>query len=402
MKWVRIFISYVFCVILFLGLVNLAFSVSEKAALTHPNKIEQWISQSDFYTNVQNTITNQAEAAISKDIEGGSSIDKAIVSQAAQAAFPQSVFQQASNEFITSNYAWLSGQTSKPDFSIDLTQSKETFASKIVQLAVTDRLNKLPACTPVQVQTLNTNPLLISCKPPNINPAEEAAQIKIQISNSNDYLSNPIITASTINAKGSNGGQLYYVKFSKAPKVYQAINKLPWIIGVVSFISLLVVLFVSRTKRVGLRRISIISLISGLLLVSTKFVSDALYNSHKDQLFNGLNNGALQGSIEKFVHSIVGELVNINFWFGIGYLVFAVVVLFILLLTRTKSANPTESKSQDRPEELPLVPQNKPSRTNPIEYETPPSKPIGTPNAAKPAYKPTKRRTPHKPPKLIQ
>jgi hypothetical protein len=400
MKWVRIFIAYVFCVILFLGLINLAFSVSGKATFTHPDKVEQWLNQSGLYTNIQNMVTDQARSAISKDVEGGSSVDSAIVSQAAQAAFPQSVFQQASNEFITSNYAWLSGQSNKPNFSIDLTQSKETFASKIVQLAIIDRINKLPTCTPTQ--TLNTNPLLLTCKPPNINTAAEAAQIKVQILNSNTYLSNPVITASTINTKGGNGGQLYYVKFSKAPRIYQAVNKLPWIIGLVSFISLLVVIFVSRTKRVGLRRIAIISLVSGLLLVSTKFVSDAFYNRYKDQLFNNLNVGTLQGSIEKFVHSIESELVKINLWFGIGYLIFAVVILLILLFTRTKKPEEVKSKSEDQIKEVPPMPTSKPSRSNPVEYETPPAKPIGTPQLAKPAYKPTKSRTPTKPPKLIQ
>jgi len=111
--------------------------------------------------------------------------------------------------------------------------------------------------------------------------------------------------------------------------------------------------------------------------VSTKFVSDAFYNRYKDQLFNNLNVGTLQGSIEKFVHSIESELVKINLWFGIGYLIFAVVILLILLFTRTKKPEEVKSKSEDQIKEVPPMPTSKPSRSNPVEYETPPAKPIG-------------------------
>lgn len=409
MKWVRLLFAYLFCLILFISLINVAFSTSEHAALTNQPKIENWISQSGFYANLQKTITDQARNAISNDLTGGSTISSSVINDAAQSAFPQSALQQAVHEFISSNYSWLEGKSGIPDFKIDLSTSKVAFADEIAQTAIVNHLKNLPTCTATSqsAQLLAANPLLLSCKPANINPETEAAQVGIQIANSNGYISSPVITASTISAKGSNGGELYYVKFSKAPKIYQTVNKLPLILSVVSLLSMIIIFFVSRTRRIGMKRIGIVLLLSGLLLVADKFVSDALFNRYKDQAFSGLNNGLLQHSLINFVHYIETELVKIDLWFGVGYLVVAVLILGTIFFTRNKQTtnketkNPTPSKpAQDNPDNRSM--QSNGVGTPQNDYEMQPVNPIRSPHVPKSNYKPTKQRKPPRPPKLIQ
>ncbi len=408
MKWVRLFFAYLFCVILLISLINVAFSTSEHVALTNQTKIENWIIQSRFYPNLQKTIIKQAKAAIPNDVSGGSSISSSIIENAGQTAFTQEVFQHAVHEFVSSNYAWLQGNTSTPNFKIDLSTSKLAFADKIAQIAVEDHLKSLSACTASQSAQLQTaNPLLLSCKPSNLDPVTAASQIKIEIANNNSYLSNPVITANTISAKGSNGGELYYIKFSKAPKVYQTVNKLPLVLGVVSLLSMLLVLFISRTRRIGIKRIGIVLLLSGLLLVSDKFVSDALFNRYKDQAFNGLNNGLIQSSATNFVHYIESELVKIDLWFGLAYIAIAVFILVIIFSTRNKeSAGKKVKKSEatsSRTVRQSQKNQHLPKTNAPnIDHESQPVKPVSTPHIPKANYKPTKQRKTPRPPKLIQ
>ncbi len=341
MKWVRRILVYLLSIVLVVSLLGIALSTSIRLSLSHPSKIGGWLDQSNLYANLVTTITDQAQTAIENNVSGGASISKTVVRQAAQSAFPPSLLKQDTQTFINSNYAWLEGKIATPNFKVDLSSAKQKFATQVAESSVAAHFTSLPTCTAAQtLQLQSANPLLLSCRPLGISVQTAAAQISQQVASTGGFLSNPVITANTFGTKGQNGNRPYYEKLSKLPRAYQLTQKLPWILGIVALLSITGIIFWSRSKRVGLRRIAIAFLVGGFLLVADKVATDAAFNKLKDKALNGVNNHQVQQSLTSFVHYVEAALVKIDLWFGVVYITLAVICFAILLLTHNRRSKP--------------------------------------------------------------
>jgi len=400
MKWVRQAFVYLLSLILLGSLMGMALATSAQVSLTHPNKTEQWLSQSNLYPNLATIITNQAQTAIENNVTGGGSISKTVVQQAAQSAFPQSLLRQSVQTFLNSNYAWLEGKTKTPDFKIDLSGVKQEFASEVANTSVLAHLTGLPTCTVEQTSQLESaNPLLLSCLPLGISAQSATFQVSQQLANNSAFLGNPVITASTVSTKGLSGGEPYYKKLSALPKYYQFAEKLPWILGIINILCIIGIIVCSRTKRLGLRRVAVLLLVSGALLVADKFATDALFNNLRNRIFSSVNNGQVQQSLTSFAHYVEAELVKVDLWFGIIYIALALLLLAGLILTRNrkpKSSKQAKVKPQADNAFATSQPQEQPS-LNTIKSRT---AAIGPTQAARPNLK--KRPPSRRPPRLIQ
>jgi hypothetical protein len=395
MKWVRQVFVYLFSIILLASLVGMALAISAQISLAHPNKIEGWLSQSNLYASLTSSLTNQAENAIANNVTGGVSISKTVVQKAAQSALPQSLLKQSAQAFVSSNYAWLEGKTSEPNFKIDLSDAKQQFATQVANNSVLAHLTGLPTCTAAQtLQLESANPLLLSCLPAGVSPQFEASRVSQQLVNSSSFLSNPIITASTVSTKGLNGSEPYYKKLAKLPKYYQLAQKLPWALGILSILSLLIIIFCSRSKRIGVRRLSIVLMISGVLLVADKFATDVAFNKLKGRLFTHTDNHQVQQSLLAFAHYVEAEIAKIDLLIGIAYIILAIILFCILILTRHRrpklNKEATTASLANNP--------NKPLGFRPTNSANP-ARTIQTPSAV---HQNLKKRSKRRPPRLVQ
>jgi hypothetical protein len=353
MNWVRRIFVYLLSIILLVSLFGIAQATSIQIGLTHPSKIESWLDQSSLYTNLVSTITDQAQTAVANNVSGGASISKTVVRQAAQSAFPQSLMQQDVQTFLNSNYAWLEGKTATPDFKIDLSGAKQQFATQVADSSVLAHFTDLPACTAAQTLELQSaNPLLLSCLPSGVSPQTAAAQLSQQVASNSGFLSNPIVTASTIGTKGQSSNKPYYEKLSRLPKAYRAVQDLTWILSIVTILSIIGIIFCSRSKRIGLRRVSITLLISGVLLIADKLLTDTVFNKLKDRAFSSVNNGQIQQTLTIFAHHVEAELAKIDLWFGVVYVILAIILLGILIFTRNRAP---KSNGRAKPTSTPIT-----------------------------------------------
>jgi hypothetical protein len=344
MKWVRRIVVCLFSIVLLVSLIGIALATSARVSLMHPNKTENWLNQSNLYANLETTVVNQAQTAIANNVSGGVSISQSVVQQAVQSAFPQSLLKQNVQTFLTSNYAWLEGKTPTPNFKIDLSGVKQEFATKVADASVLAHLTGLPTCTAAQtLQLESANPLLLSCLPAGVSPQFEASQVSQQVISNSGFLSHPVITANSVSTKGlsMSGQEAYYKKFSRLPRSYQLIQKLPWILSIVGIFSILGIVFCSRSKRLGVRRISIVLLIGGVLLVIDKFVADIAFNKLKNRAFKGVSSSQIQQSLTSFAHYVETEISKVNLWFGIAYIILAVILFVILIATRHRQMRST-------------------------------------------------------------
>ncbi len=390
-------------VLTFLLLVSLlggALAFSANVALSHPTKLEGWLKDSGLNEHFVDNAVTQAQKSASKGAGGsGVSGDDQVVKQSVESAFPPQLLQQSVNTFVDSNYAWLQGKTSKPEFVIDLTAARQTYAQKIGMYAET-RLAGLPACTALQQAQLS-NPagvdaLSIRCRPPGLNPMVAGKQVTQKIIDSDSFLSKPVLTAQTINPKDDKGGsQPYYLKLAKAPQAYQLGQKLPLLLGIVALISTLGIVLIAPTRRKGVQRIGVVLLIAGIILLAITALASTVSTKIEQRVFNTSTTGELQKSLEEFAHRVQHQIVGTELYFGIAFLLLGAIILGYLFVTRHEtntSASPVsaEAPGASATTSLPSVPIITPRarpRVIDMMVPRPKLKPVGPP-PLKPLKKP--------------
>ncbi|MGC1177349.1 MAG: hypothetical protein WA843_04735 [Candidatus Saccharimonadales bacterium] len=346
MHWARKGFVHCLAVLLFISLLGVAFTISALYTFTPPAKVEKTLAQSKLYDHFVSNAINEAEkSSNSSDSSGSVSLNDVAVQEAAKSAFSPQLIQKSVETFVNSNYAWLKGKTATPSFTIDLTSAKQSFAEQVGRYAET-RLNTLPICSAAQLSQIdpqNIDPLAIACRPAGLDPQAENSRVMQEITTSSDFLSNPIITANTINPNNQNAqGQPYYQKLSHAPKLYRLGVTLPWVFGVLTLLSAAGVFYLAATKRRGTRRIAIALALAGCILVATKFVADTVFNHLEKRLFNNSSVGQLQQSLTNFLHRLESQLVKIDLWFGVAFLILAAAAVIYLLATRRSGTTPAQ------------------------------------------------------------
>jgi hypothetical protein len=346
MVWLRKGIVGLLSLLLLAALVGGALSVSGNIAFTHPDKIESWLSQSHFYDSFITNAIDQAQKSADNSSGSQVSLHDPAVKAAAQKAFSPQLLQQDITTVLNSNYAWLQGKTSTPNFNIDLTGVKQNFANQVGQ-AVETRFASLSTCTTAQLAQLaglsqslrNIDPLSIPCRPPGVTPQAEAALVKQDVLSNTSFLgSNPAITASNANPSLENQSQPYYQKLSAAPKLYRISVALPWVYAVVALLSTIGIVFIALSKRRGLRRIGVVLLEAGIILVIIKVLADRALPHLESRVL--ANSGTLKSSLTGFLQRAESQLTKIDLWFGIAYLVLALVILIYLFTTRNRNRTP--------------------------------------------------------------
>jgi len=381
-----------------------------------PAKLETLLANSKIYDNVTASVLQQAEKSSSDGGNSGSvSLNDPLVRQAAESAFSPSLIQQSVNTFINDNYSWLSGKQPSPDFKIDLSSAKQDFAQQVGQ-AVQARLATLPVCSAQQLAQLSipVDLMSVNCRPPTLDPKTEAAQVAQEVNDSSDFLSNPVITAASLNQNelgqaSSSQGQPYYKKLSWAPKAYQVGLKLPWIFGGLALLSAMGIFFIAPARRRGGRRIGAVLLVAGLVLIGLKLVADASINKFASISVKGALGSDFKQPLSDFMRQLEPQLVRSYLPFGIIFVVAAIVIFIVLFRSRQgRNKPPTHGiRSEGGPEadnapigasNLRLAPHREPPASAPEipglgPNPAPPSKPL--PPIGKNPPRP-------RPPRLIQ
>jgi hypothetical protein len=267
MNWVRKGFVQLFAVILLISLLGLSVSLALNQNLGRPEPVKSWLAESKIYDNLVSDLISDAAKT---DSERAALYNSQAVLQLADRTFTKDLVSQSVGTIVDSNYAWLRGSTPTPNFSIDLTKQREAFAAQVGNY-VQIRLSTLPACTATELTQLQlpVDPLTIQCRPATINATTEGNRVSREILASS-FLSNPVITATTL---GQEGAQPYYADLTQLPRAYQTTQKLPIVFGVTALLSIVAILLVAVTRRKGIRRIGATFVATGLILIIGKFAS---------------------------------------------------------------------------------------------------------------------------------
>jgi hypothetical protein len=420
MIWLRRGFVFLLSVVLFVSLVGGVASLNINHNLANPSHLESWLADSKIYDHVVSSALKQAEKTSPDSGNSGSvSLNDPIVRQAAETAFSPALVQQTVNTFINSNYDWLKGKTPTPDFKIDLTTAKQNFAKQVGQAAQA-HLAALPICSAQQLAQLSipVDVLSITCRPATLDPKAEAAQVAQEVNDNGDFLSSPVITATTLNQDTSSNqdsnsdgpSQPYYKQASWAPKAYQVGEKLPWIFGLLALLSGAGIVFSSVSRRRGARRIGVVLALAGLVLIGVKVLADASVNKFASISVKGSLASDLKQPISDFMRKLEPQLVQNYLWFGIAFVVAAAVIFIVLFRSRNGTnkrppGKPPQTGGTGPPTDTSNIRLSRRRPSTPAADVTslsPPS-PVAPPRTAPKPPPPIGKNPPRrKPPKLIQ
>jgi hypothetical protein len=330
-----------------------------------PNPVKKLLAVSGLYKSVVTSALDQAKN--SSDDGGGIPLGDPAIKQAAQESFSPQVVQQSSEKVIDGIYNWLGGRAASPDFNVDLTSAKNTFAEKVGQIAK-DRVSKLPACTATPA---NTDPFSATCLPRGVTPDQVGQQAKQDVLTGQGFLEHPNITASSFKGENSNQSVFEQKNAKDFPKQYQRVKKTPYILIILSLLTIAAIIFLSANRRKGIRHVGITLITTGIImLVFAWALNSALTRNIVPKI--QLDNKVLQADVQKLAAAIVHDLTHNYTLFGIVYAVLGIAAFAGAKFIGNKhnKAVPTASSPSPKPAEAPhqkeraaaSTPQKKPPR----------------------------------------
>jgi hypothetical protein len=318
--------------------------------------VKDTLKGSGVYTTLTETIVKQVTNG-SQDDKGNADGNSAAtndtlqqpeVQDAAKAAFNPAFLQSSSEQVIDGTYHWLDGKAPNPDFKVDLTPAVNTFEGKAAE-AATSRVKKLPACTLQQLREIDPatiDPFQLSCLPPGFNVDAHRQAFIDSLTDKNEFLQNPILTADRI--PKDDKGQTVFERASVAPKVFHWLTIAPWILGTLALLLGTAVVFLSFSRRRGVGNLAVSLIGIGLLLfvigVLSGFVFRHFFNSTSSPLH--LTDGSTQQSVVGIIGAFNHVISRSLFMFGGIYVGVGVITLATLRLTRPNE--PTSGPLDDR------------------------------------------------------
>lgn len=319
-----------------------------------PHTVEKALKESRIYTEFVGLVLTESQKN-TQDPQAKQLLETREIQNAAQTAFPPDVLEKSATSFIDGVYAWLAGQTDVPQFSIDLTESKDALVEGVAAYAVA-RTNQLPACTLQQLQTLNleTDLLSLPCLPPGVSSAQVGQQFSQQLLKDADFLQDPVITHESLKtADGKQFGQ----DLQQIPAAYQAAQTAQWILLVVTIVLAGTLIFLRRDRVAGVRHVA------WALVATSTFLIIALigYWFFFGQVNkSGIETDPMQAILFDGAQVITRELNTIIMWFVAGYLVLAG-AMFGWIKTRPKNIGTAPQMPNDA-ETRPIIQEQDPTK----------------------------------------
>lgn len=339
--------------------------LSATAALTiRPSNIKSWLGKSDIYKLLPDAFLNQAKEDTDNNI--GVPLTDPGVQKAAKDAFSPQFLQTSTESIIDGTFRWLDGSKPKPDFSIDVGTAKDKFANNVADYAKV-RYAGLAACTPGVIPT-STNPLTIECQPAvGINIDQEAEKIKSQIQSTDGFLSEPNLTADTLEQDKSNDSSF---NKTETPNGYQWARRIPIVLVILIIINVAIILFTSVTKRAGVKRIAILMIVTGTLTATIMGLGSLTSGAINKSAGNATGDWSaiVKNLASTSLPVMQRDILKVGLLISGAVIVTGIILLIVLRLTNKEEQGNTQQPSlspKKAPNPKPQLAQSAPQQTEP-------------------------------------
>lgn len=297
--------------ILTFSLFTLVFVVGFLRVATQPDKVKSIIKDSGIYSSAVSGVIEESLKEQAKDQSGEEKLediplDRPEIKAAAEKAFTPEFLQTSTEQFIDGTYRWLDGEVEKPDFSIDLSDAKDTLFDNIVTYAK-ERTETLPACEPGEIPE-EVDIFNAECVPAGFNIDSEIARVRSDLDNG-EFLEDTTLTADDIGKKeGQPAGATFTDNLAQLPRAYQNIQLAPLFLAGLAALAALMIIFASVTKRKGMRRVAITLVAAGLILLIGTVALDAGLSRAQNAAIGSEDVGAFKDNIVRFSNGVAKEI----------------------------------------------------------------------------------------------
>lgn len=305
-----------------------------------PDALKNSLEESGVYSNVIDGVAEGLKNQQNKNREEDvMPLDRPEIIQIAKSAFTPEVLRSGAESVIDGFYGWFEGRTSRPEFSVDLSQPKSQFVQGVGEYAA-NRLESLPECTRQQNLELarekTIDPLTVNCRPP-IDIESEKQRLIAELGEQKGFLSDPVITAEHL--KRENGEPVDF-EGSRVPEGFQGFRILPVVLALMAALTGVGTILLSRKRQAGLWRVGVSLFGTGLFLVISMFVFEFLLNNFDPPVgFLGKETGiggGLQSSVQETIRLLFAEISRQVWWLGGAFAAIGGLSLIILHATRDK------------------------------------------------------------------
>jgi hypothetical protein len=318
-----------------------------------PGPVKKILSNSGIYGSAVEQVLNEngKVTAAGNDI----SLTDPAIKSAAQKSFSPEVVQDTTEKVIDGVYDWLNGKVAQPDFSIDLSAAKATFASN-VGAAATERSSTLPVC-PSRTIPSSTDPLNITCLPRGLTASQVGAQAQSDVLRGQGFLDNPVISPDQFKSSGSNQS-VFSGQLKNLPTQYRRVKATPIILTLLSILTAVSIVFLSASKRKGLKHLGIVLVTVGVFMLLFAWVLSSVIPNKLAQNIK-LDNKVLQSNVRKLVTDTL-QSIDKNYWeFSAGYIALgALAVGGATFINRGSGKEVAASESPPKPSSAPTKQKN--------------------------------------------
>jgi high-affinity Fe2+/Pb2+ permease len=339
--------------------------------LHEPHYIKDALKTSGVYTSAvseflkeQDKKQVQSGQGDASDIPTSDPQVRAIITQ----SFPPQLLQQQVEGILDGTYGWASGKTGNLQFSIDLSSAKQNLADGLQQYAL-QRLDSLPACAANEIPSGDVDAFNATCVPNGVDHAAIAAKVHDQILGG-DFLKDSKIDASTFKNKD---GKTLSEQWKAAPKAYQGARLGVYAGAATIALLVLAVVFLSATRRGGLRKVAVTAISDGVATMLLVWLSSFAVHNFVHNVANAKGNETpLQPQLLKIVEALANDLRNWWMAYGAALVVIGIVTLLSLHLTKPRNvvdraqAQPHKAGEGDAPD-LPVG--DAPIRSSRVRHE---------------------------------
>lgn len=249
--------------VLSFSLVGLVWSHIALATVYNRGTIKGWLRDSGTYGKIAEIVLDS-----SRQKEGGDNPLTSVpeLQKVAIDSFNPTFLQENAETILDSVYDWLEGKADKLKFSVDLTAAKASLADGVGSY-IAEKAASLPACT--SKQSVDSFDVIdANCLPTGLTAAQAGAQARNDILNNPDFL--PESSFSSDNIKFKDGEQESGLNdnknIEKVRTVYQKAQTIPPILAFLALLSAAGVVFISLTRRRGLRKVGFVLITSGAVM----------------------------------------------------------------------------------------------------------------------------------------
>lgn len=314
-----LFVGWLFRLLLFGTAVSSALVLTFGTPHTIKNALIETGAYERFVPSVINTNVKQDKQ------QGSLPLEKKEIQLLILQAFPAQELRAQAEMVIDSSYRWLSGQSPMPDFVVNFDPNVTILADRLSTYAF-DQLAYLPPCIE---QPLTLDPFNATCRPETINTSLEQANFARSIKRSGSILPKTVLTAADL--PKNEQGQTIIQQFPQAPNWFSWLKLAPWLLGLLTILTGVVLIWLSRIKRAAMRDLGKSILSNGIFLCISPLVFGFIIPKYTTNVQSSFGASDAQDVMADISQAINGEL---NIWLLLAGVMIIIVGAAGVLLER--------------------------------------------------------------------